>query len=311
VVGHLLSALRTLRHRRDFEAGMADEMRFHIEEYTADLVRSGVPAAEAARRARREFGSVDNAKEDCRDAFGLRLFDELHQDLRQAVRRIRRTPGFTLAALATLALAIGANLTIFAVVDAVLLRPLPFPDAGRLVSVYNTYPKAGVLNDGCSLPNYYERRGSLPAFAGWVAYRDGTVIAGPTGATEQVPATWVTPDYFTTLGLVPRRGRAPPRSRGSGAEPASRPMRSTLTAWRATTSRPWDSPCARGASSPPPTPAAPSASASSTRTSRAGIGHKAGHRAGRAAGRSASACSRAARRGRRRRRKPWSAWSLR
>ncbi len=207
MVGHLFSALRTLRHRRDFEAGMAEEMRFHIEAYTADLVRSGVPAAEAARRARREFGSVDNAKEDCREAFGLHLFDELHQDLRQAVRRIRRTPGFTLAALATLALAIGANLTIFAVVDAVLLRPLPFPDAGRLVSVYNTYPKAGVLNDGCSLPNYYERRGSLTAFAGWAAYRDGTVIAGPTGATEQVPATWVTPDYFATLGLVPRRGR--------------------------------------------------------------------------------------------------------
>jgi predicted permease len=208
VVGHLFSVLRTLRHRQDFEAGMAEEMRFHIEQYTADLVRSGVPEAEAARRARREFGSVDNAKEDCREAFGLRLIDELHQDLRQAVRRMWKTPGFTIAALATLALAIGANLTIFAVVDTVLLRPLPFPGADRLASVYNTYPKAGVLNDGCSLPNYYERRGNLPAFVGWAAYRDGTVIAGETGATEQVPATWVTPDYFATLGITPRRGRA-------------------------------------------------------------------------------------------------------
>ena len=208
MVGHLLSVLRTLRHRQDFEAGMAEEMRFHIEEYAADLVRSGVPEAEAARRARRVFGSVDNAKTDCREAFGLRRVVELHQDLRQAVRRIRKTPGFTLAALATLALAVGANLTIFAVVDAVLLRPLPFPHAERLVSVYNTYPKAGVLTDGCSLPNYYERRGNLPAFLGMAAYRDGTVIAGETGATEQVPATWVTPDYFSTLGLTPRRGRA-------------------------------------------------------------------------------------------------------
>ena len=123
---------------------MAEEMRFHIEQYTEDLVRSGVPPAEAARRARMEFGSVDNVKEDCREARGLRLFDELHQDLRYAVRLLRKTPGFTATALATLALCLGANLTIFAVVDSVLLRPLPFPDADRLVSVYNTYPKAGV-----------------------------------------------------------------------------------------------------------------------------------------------------------------------
>jgi len=134
-------------------------MRFHVDRYIEDLVLSGVPPAEAARRARQKFGSLDNVKEDCREASGLRLFDELRQDLRYAARLLRKTPGFTATALATLALCLGANLTIFAVVDAVLLRPLPFPAAGRLVSVYNTYPKAGVLNDGCSLANYYERRG--------------------------------------------------------------------------------------------------------------------------------------------------------
>src|SRR5215217_4716894 len=142
MLGHLFSVLRTLRHRPQFEDAMAEEMRFHIEQYTADLVSSGVPPAEAARRARMEFGSVDNVKSDCREARGLRLFDELHQNLRQALRRMRKTPGFTATALATLALCLGANLTLFAVVDSVLLRPLPFPAADRLVSVFNTYPKA-------------------------------------------------------------------------------------------------------------------------------------------------------------------------
>jgi predicted permease len=208
MVGQLFSVLRTLRHRPQFEDAMAEEMRFHIEQYTADLVSSGVPPEEAARRARLEFGSLDNTKTDCREASGLRLFDEIHQDLRYAIRLMRKTPGFTATALATLALCIGANLTIFAVVDSVLLRPLPFPAADRLMSVYNTYPKAGVPNDGCSLTNYYERRGHIAAFSGLAAYRDAMAVVGETGATEQMPVSRVSPDFFSTLGLGPVMGRA-------------------------------------------------------------------------------------------------------
>src|SRR3954469_14972696 len=203
----LLATFQTLRRRGRFEAPMAEEGGFHGGRYTEDLVLSGVPPAEAARRARQEFGSLDNVKEDCREASGLRLFDELRQDLRYAARLLRKTPGFTATALATLALCLGANLTIFAVVDAVLLRPLPFPAAGRLVSVYNTYPKAGVPNDGCSLANYYERRGQIPAFSGVAVYRDATAVVGEAGTTEQVPVTRVSPDFFSTLGLGPVRGR--------------------------------------------------------------------------------------------------------
>lgn len=204
----LLSTFQTLRRRGRFEDAMAEEMRFHIERYTQDLVLSGVPPAEAAHRARQEFGSLDNIKEDCREARGLRLFDELRQDLRYAARLLRRTPGFTATALATLALCLGANLTIFAVVDAVLLRPLPFPGPGRLVSVYNTYPRAGIPNDGCSLANYYERRGQIPAFSGLAVYRDAMAVVGETGATEQLPVTRVSRDFFSTLGLGPVMGRA-------------------------------------------------------------------------------------------------------
>jgi predicted permease len=207
VVGHLFSAFQTLLRRRQFEDGMAEEMCFHIDQYTADLVRSGVPAEEAARRARREFGHLDNLKEDCREASGLRLFDEIQQDARYAVRLMRKTPGFTATALLTLALCLGANLTIFAVVDSVLLRPLPFPAGDRLVSVYNTYPKAGVPNDGCSLANYYERRGQIPAFSGLAIYRDATAVVGEAGTTDQIPVSRVSPDFFSTLGLGPVKGR--------------------------------------------------------------------------------------------------------
>jgi putative ABC transport system permease protein len=204
----LRSLFRALLGRRHFEEDLSEEVRFHLEHYTLDLVRSGVPPAEAARRSRLEFGTVDSVKEDCREARGLRFFDELRQDLRLAGRRIRKTPSFTATALATLALCIGANLAIFAVVDAVLLRPLPFPAAERLVRLFNTYPKAGVPDDGCTVTNYYERRGGIPAFSALAAFREGAAIVGEAGSAAQEPVTRVSPEFFTTLGRGPAMGRA-------------------------------------------------------------------------------------------------------
>lgn len=202
------SLLRALMSRRDFEAGMADELRFHIERYTEDLVRSGISLEEARRRARIEFGGVNSVKGECREARGLPVFDELGRELRYAIRLLRKTPGFTSTALLTTALCLGANLTIFAVIDSVLLRPLPFPEAGRLVTVFNTYPKAGVDRDGSSLTNYYERRGHIPAFSSLSIYRYGAAIVGEPGSTAREQIVQVSPDFFTTLGLRPVIGRA-------------------------------------------------------------------------------------------------------
>ena len=203
----LRSLFRVLTSRRDFEDGMTEELRFHIEQYADDLVRSGVPPEEAARRARIEFGGLNSVKEECREARGLHLFDELGRQLRYAARLLRKTPGFTATALLTLAVCLGANLTIFAVIDSILLRPLPFPDAGRLVTVFNTYPKAGVDRDGSSMTNYYERRGRIPAFASLSIYRYGTAIVGEPGSTEREQITRVSPDFFSTLGRGPAMGR--------------------------------------------------------------------------------------------------------
>ena len=204
----LLSLLRALTSRGAFESGMSDELRFHIEQYTDDLLGSGVPAEEASRRARLEFGSLNSVKGECRKARGLQLFDELARELRYALRRLRKTPGFTITALLTLAVCAGANLTIFAVINSVLLRPLPFHEPSRLVTVFNTYPKAGVERDGSSITNYYERRGKIPAFGSLSIYRFGTAIVGQPGSAERQEVTEVSPDFFSTLGVAPVMGRA-------------------------------------------------------------------------------------------------------
>ena len=138
----------------------------------------------------------------------LRVITVVGRDLRFAARSWRKTPAFTVAALGTLALCFGANVTIFAAVNAILLRPLPFPDADRLVAVFNTYPRAGVMDDGASVTNYYERRGRIAAFTGISLYRDDGVIVGGAGATEREFVTRVSPDFFATLGIAPSLGRA-------------------------------------------------------------------------------------------------------
>jgi predicted permease len=201
------SFFRVLVRRRDFEDGMSEELRFHIEQCTDDLVRSGMSREKAARLMRMELGSLTNIKADCREAFGVHMFDELRRQLICAARLLRKTPGLTATALLTLAVCLGANLTIFAVIDSVLLRPLPFPAPDRLVTIFNSYPKAGVDRDGASVTNYYERRGHISAFTSLAIYRYGTEIIGEPGSTERQQTMRVSPDFFSTLGLGPVIGR--------------------------------------------------------------------------------------------------------
>src|SRR5947209_4478596 len=128
-------------------------------------------------------------------------------DLRFAFRQLRKSPAFTITALATVAICLGANLAIFAVINSVLLRPLPFPAAEQLVTIFNTYPKAGVENDGSSLTNYYERRGNIPAFSSLSIFRYGSEVVGETGAAEQTEIMRVSPDFFATFGVNLAMGR--------------------------------------------------------------------------------------------------------
>src|SRR2546427_9003134 len=109
----LRSLLSALFDRSRFEQDMDDELRFHIDCHTQELVRSGLPEAEAMRRARIEFGSREAYKERTREAFGLTLFDGIRRDVRYGVRVLRKNPGLTIALCLTLGLAIGANTAVF------------------------------------------------------------------------------------------------------------------------------------------------------------------------------------------------------
>jgi putative ABC transport system permease protein len=226
----LRSLFGVLTRRRDFEDGMTEELDFHIEQYTDDLVRSGMSPEKATRHARMEFGSLDSVRGDCREERGLHLFDEFRRELSYAARLLRKTPGFTATALLTLAVCFGANLTIFAVIESVLLRPLPFPVAGSLVTIFNTYPKAGVDRDGSSLTNYYERRGHIPAFTSISIYGYGTEIVGEPGSTEREPTMRVSPDFFSTLGFGPVIGRTFTEEETTSDQPCCYSFRHILAA---------------------------------------------------------------------------------
>jgi len=144
--GWLLAVFNRTRMEDDMDA----EMRAHMEAYTRDLMRKGLSSDEALRRSRLEFGSIETAKDGCRESSGLRFWDELGADIRFGARMLRKNPGFTAVAVLTLALAIGANSAIFSVVNAVLLRPLPFADSDKLMMVWATDSRRGVSQDVAS-----------------------------------------------------------------------------------------------------------------------------------------------------------------
>lgn len=133
--------------------------------------------------------------------------EALLRDLRGACRLLARSPGFTATAIATLAICLGANLAIFSVVDAVLLRALPFPHAERLVTIFNAYPGAGVERAGASTPNYFDRRHALKSFTSIALYADRSAIVGGTGSPQTVSMACVSPEFFATLGVPLARGR--------------------------------------------------------------------------------------------------------
>jgi hypothetical protein len=134
--------------------------------------------------------------------------ERLLQDVRFGLRILWKDRGFTLTTVATLALCIAANTSIFAVVHAVLLRPLPFPQPTQLVTVYNSYPGAGAVRASNGVPDYYDRLAQMPALSALAMYRtSGVTIGGQAGDVERVTSLQVTPSFFDVLRAHPHRGR--------------------------------------------------------------------------------------------------------
>src|SRR6266576_2288407 len=124
----LRSWLRATLKHSGMESEMDAELRFHVEAYAEDLVRGGVPHHEAMRQARIEFGGIERAKEECRDARGVNFIESLIQDVRYGLRMLRKNPGFTSTVILTLGLGIGLNSAIFTVASGFLLREPPVKD---------------------------------------------------------------------------------------------------------------------------------------------------------------------------------------
>ncbi|MGH7555441.1 MAG: ABC transporter permease, partial [Longimicrobiales bacterium] len=218
MLNRLRSVADVLFRRRRFEREMADEMKFHMDAYADDLARSGVSRAEALRRARVEFGGVETAKEECRQARGLQLFDELRQDTRYATRQMARAPVFTAAAIVSLALGIGANTAIFSLMDAVLLRMLPLRDARALYFLGH-----GAGSDASTSANYplLERYQDADVFEGVTAYSGETLLVTTSEGIERVNGQFVSGNYHAVLGvpLILGRGFSAERDRDIGTNP--------------------------------------------------------------------------------------------
>ncbi len=191
--------------RGRMESEMDAELRFHIDSRAEDLVRGGVKREEALRRARIEFGGIERAKEECRDARGTNFVDSLMQDLRFGLRMLRKSPGFTVVAVVTLALGIGANTAIFSVVKAVLLRPLPYKDPARLVRVNESVDKG--TRAPVAYPNYLDWRTRSTVFEGMAAFADCEVIIGGKDKAERTFCEQATDTYFPVLGVSAVIGR--------------------------------------------------------------------------------------------------------
>jgi predicted permease len=194
----------TLGYARS-ESEMDAELRFHMDAYTEDLIRQGVSRPEATRRARIEFGGVENTKQECRDARGISFTESFVSDLHYGARMLRKAPGFTAVAALTLALGIGANTAVFSVVENVLLRPLPYPDSGQLVRVFTVFPTQPHFP--MAIADFYDYRLRSDAFSSSALYAERDLDLTSGDRPEHLSAMGVSHEYFRVLGYHPALGR--------------------------------------------------------------------------------------------------------
>jgi putative ABC transport system permease protein len=202
---NLQAMLAALFRRSHAENDMDEELRAHIQNRADDLSRSGLPRAEAERRARIEFGAPEKFKEECREQRGGFWLETLWTDVRFGARLLRKSPGFAAIAIVTLGLGIGANTAIFSVVHAVLLRPLPYPNANRLAIIWSQW--GNETRGPASGPELIELRRRSRSFEeiGGIWTSLGTIMG--TAEPEQVRLGFVTANLLPLLAEKPELGR--------------------------------------------------------------------------------------------------------
>jgi len=196
---------RRVFNRSRLERELDAELRDHVDRLVTELIAQGHEPAEARRLARLEFGGLDQVKEACRDERGTRWIEDTLHDVRLTARGFRKQPGFAATATLTLALGVGANLAVFSLVDALLLRPLPVPEARALISL--TRWMQGNPSEHFSYPQVRALAERADLFSSFAAVGSGTVQVGTPDALEPTGVAWVTGGYFGTLKLAPFAGR--------------------------------------------------------------------------------------------------------
>jgi predicted permease len=198
---------KSLFPKRASDEQMNSELRFHIDELTEEYIAAGMSPAEAHRRAKLDFGGYENLKEQVRDVYRIRLLGATLANLKSAFRFIRKSPTFSLTVILTLALAIGANSAVFSAIDAILLKPLPFPQADQLVRVDQYDPKNPRpfnLVAPARLEDWNRLNSTFQALTGYYT-EDISESTGP--LPEKVTRAWVSPRFFQVWGVVPAPGR--------------------------------------------------------------------------------------------------------
>jgi predicted permease len=202
-----LRRIRRLLGRRSFERDLEDEMRFHMEMVASRHAERGATMTDLESLTHREFGSMQRFKEEVRDAHGLTVVDDLRRDTRLAFRTLLRTPGFTIVALLTFALGIGANTAIFSVVNSALLKPLPYPNAPRLVAMYETMkdqPEPGSV----SVMNWLDWKRQAQSFEEIGGYSVSFAnLDATSGEPERVRQGLISANVIPMLGVRPAIGR--------------------------------------------------------------------------------------------------------
>jgi len=202
----LRSWWKAVTHRSAFESQLDAELSFHIEAYAEDLMRQGMTRDDAFRRARMELGGVAAQKENCRRSLGLRAWDDMTADTSYGLRQLRRTPAFTVTVLLVLALGIGTNAAMFSIVDATLLRWLPYHRPDRLFSLYLADSKGDptwpFYQD---LIEWQKNARSIDSLA---YYANAEGYLQTSSGEEEFYAYQISPNLFSVLGVQPARGRS-------------------------------------------------------------------------------------------------------
>jgi predicted permease len=199
--------LRALFRRDRVERELADELQLHIELEQQKNERLGMSRNDARRAALVTFGGVERYKEEARDARGVRILETLVQDARYALRTMRKAPAFTAVVVLTLGLGVGATSAIFSIVNAVLLRPLPYAHENALVRVYSQVPDGTLDRFSVSVPDYLDFKSRNRVFSDMAMWLNSTMTLNDGGEPERLSAVVSTDNVFSLLGVAPLYGR--------------------------------------------------------------------------------------------------------